>query len=142
SNPLETRKLVDSALEVFGTVNVIINNASPFIQRKPFMDLSWNEVDLFWQTYVQSAFTLTQAAVPYMKNQGFGRIVNILSTAIFSDPPADLAGYVAAKSGLWGLVRAMAVELAPFGITVNAVSPSAVITDQWNDISENRRRAL
>ena len=57
-------------------------------------------------------------------------------------PPAGTAGYVAAKSGLWGLAKAAAAELAPHGITVNAVSPSAVMTDQWENTPENRRRGL
>ena len=77
-----------------------------------------------------------------MKERGFGRIVHILTTAMWGTPPPDMAGYVAAKSGLWGLTKAMAVELAPFGITVNAVSPSAVMTEQWEGIPESRLRAL
>jgi NAD(P)-dependent dehydrogenase (short-subunit alcohol dehydrogenase family) len=61
---------------------------------------------------------------------------------MWAAPPPDVAGYVAAKSGVWGLAKAMAVEFAPFGITVNAVSPSAVMTDQWDNASEARLRAL
>ena len=77
-----------------------------------------------------------------MKERGFGRFVNILTTAIWGTPPPNLAGYVAGKSALWGLARSMAVEVAPFGITVNGVSPSAVMTDQWEDTPDRRRRSV
>lgn len=135
-------QLAKAALERFGTVNVLVHNASPAITRKPLFEQSWDEIDRYWQTYVQGAFTLTRAFVPGMKQSGFGRIVNLLTIATAGNPPPDMAGYVAAKSGLWGLTKAMAVELASSGITVNAVSPAAVMTDQWSDIPETRRRAL
>ena len=134
--------LAQAALARFGRVDVLVNSATPSIDRKPLLELSWDEVDAYWRTYVQSAFTLTHAVVPGMRERGFGRIVHLLTTAMWGVPPQGTAGYVAAKSGLWGLAKAMAVELAPLGITVNAVSPSAVMTEQWNETSDNRRRAL
>jgi 3-oxoacyl-[acyl-carrier protein] reductase len=136
------RGLCDAALEAFGRVDVVVNNATPPIERKPFEELSWAEVDRYWRAYVQSAFVLAQAALPGMKERGFGRFVHLLTSAAVGKPPANVAGYVAAKSALWGLTRSMAVELAPHGITVNAVSPSAVMTDQWSGEPERRRRAL
>ena len=134
--------LADSALGIFGRVDVLVNNATPPILRKPFLELEWEEVDNYWRTYVQSAFTLAQRLIPGMKERQFGRFVNIVTSAIWGTPPQDLAGYVSAKSALWGLTKAMAVELAPFGITVNAISPSAVMTQQWEDMSDSRRRGL
>lgn len=134
--------LVDAAQERWGRVDAIVNNATPPIERKPFEELEWDEIDRYWKTYVQSAFTLTRAALPGMKERGFGRIVHTLTSAMWGTPPTGTAGYVAAKSGLWGMAKAMAVELGPHGITVNAVSPSAVMTDQWEDTAESRRRAL
>lgn len=134
--------LVGAAEERWGRVDAIVNSATPPIERKPVLELGWEEVDRYWRTYVGSAFALTQAAAPGMKERGFGRIVNVLTSAMWNAPPAGTAGYVAAKSALWGLAKAMAVELGSFGITVNAVSPSAVMTDQWEGTSENRRRAL
>lgn len=134
--------LITAAQERWGRVDAIVNNATPPIDRKPLEELAWEEVDRYWRTYVQSAFTLTQAAVPGMKERGFGRIVHTLTSAMWGTPPANTAGYVAAKSGLWGLAKAQAVELGPHGITVNAVSPSAVMTDQWDGTSDSRRRAL
>ena len=123
-------------------VDILVNNATPSIDRKPFEELSWDEVDRYWNTYVRSVFELSQHVLPGMKERGFGRIIHILTTAMWGTPPAGTAGYVAAKSGLWGLAKSMAVELAPHGVTVNAVSPSAVMTDQWADASDSRRRAL
>jgi 3-oxoacyl-[acyl-carrier protein] reductase len=135
-------KLVTAAEEHWGRVDALVNNATPPIDRKPFEELGWDELDRYWQTYVGGAFTLTQAALPGMKERGFGRIVHMLTSAIWGKPPANTAGYVAAKSGLWGLTKALAVELAPHGITVSALSPSAVMTDQWEGSSERQRRAL
>lgn len=134
--------LAQAALDAFGAVDVLVNNATPAIERRPLEELSWSDVDRYWNTYARSAFLLAEAVLPGMKERGFGRFVHVLTTAMWGTPPPNLAGYVAAKSGLWGLARAMAVEVAPFGITVNAVSPSAVITDQWREESEARRRAL
>jgi 3-oxoacyl-[acyl-carrier protein] reductase len=135
-------ELVAAAQDRWGRVDAIVNNASPPIERKPIEELRWDEVDRYWQTYVRSALTLTQAALPGMKERGFGRIVHVLTSAIWGKPPANTAGYVAAKSGLWGLTKAMAVELAPHGITVSALSPSAVMTDQWDGAPERQRRAM
>jgi 3-oxoacyl-[acyl-carrier protein] reductase len=142
SDSAQTAQLADSALDRFGRVDVVVNNATPPIERKPLHEHSWDEVDRYWQTYVQSAFTLSQKLVPGMKDRRYGRFVHLLTTAMWGTPPPGTGGYVAAKSGLWGLARGMAVELAPFGITVNAVSPSAVMTDQWADEPDTRRRAL
>ena len=57
-------------------------------------------------------------------------------------PPEKMGAYVAAKSALWGISKVMSVEWAQHGITVNNVSPSPVLTEQWTDVSETRRRAL
>jgi 3-oxoacyl-[acyl-carrier protein] reductase len=137
-----TRRLGEAALDAYGRVDAVINNATPPIERKPFDELSWEETDAYWRAYVQSPFLLAKQILPGMKERGFGRFVHLLTSAMWGAPPPHMAGYVAAKSGLWGLAKSMAVELAPFGITVNAVSPSAVMTDQWTDEPETRRRAL
>lgn len=138
----ETIRLGEAALEAYGRVDAVVNNATPPIDRKPFEELSWEEADGYWRAYVQSPFLLAKQVLPGMKERGFGRFVHLLTTAMWGTPPPNLTGYVAAKSGLWGLAKSMAVELAPFGITVNAVSPSAVMTDQWTAEPETRRRAL
>jgi len=142
SDQAQAQRLASAALEAYGRVDVLVNSATPPIVRKPLLELTWEEVDAYWNVYAQSSFILAQRLVPGMKERGFGRIVHVLTTAMWGTPPAGVAGYIAAKSGAWGLAKGMAVELAPFGITVNAVSPSAVVTEQWDDTSDARLRAL
>ncbi len=136
------QQLADAALEAFGRVDVVVNNATPLIERKPLEEVEWEEIDRYWRAYVQGPYLLAQRLVPGMKERGYGRFVHMLTTAVWGTPPPHMAGYVTAKSALWGLAKSMAVELAPYGITVNAVSPSAVITDQWSAEPEARRRSL
>ncbi len=142
ADPDGARALADAAVEAYGRVDSVVNNATPPIDRTPLEELEWDTVDRYWRTYVQGPFALMQHVLPGMKERGHGRFVSMLTTAIWGTPPAGTAGYVTAKSALWGLTKSMAFELAPHGITVNAVSPSAVLTDQWSGESDARRRAL
>jgi 3-oxoacyl-[acyl-carrier protein] reductase len=142
SSPEGAKKLIHAAVDAFGSADAIVNSASPPIVRKPFVDGEWSEIDAYLRAYVQSAYALTREALSGMRERGFGRIVNVLSTAMWGTPQTEMSSYVVAKSALWGLTKAMAVELAPLGITVNAISPSAVITDQWQDEPDSRARAM
>jgi len=134
--------LADAALDAYGRVDAVVNNAIPPIVRKPLMELDWDEVESHWQTSVQGSFILAQRLIPGMKERKFGRIVNILSSYHAGTPPPDMYAYLVAKGAMWAGTKSMAIELAPHGITVNAVSPSPVMTDQWSDVPESRRRAL
>ncbi len=135
-------RLVEAARAAFGPVNVLVHNATPPVIEKALLDLTEEDFDGYYRAYVQGAFNLARQVVPEMKAAGCGRIVHVLASAVLGNPPPGLAAYVAAKSGLLGLSRAMAVELAPFGITVNSVSPSVVPTDRWRDVPDTRLRAM
>jgi 3-oxoacyl-[acyl-carrier protein] reductase len=141
STPDGARTLAAAAQDAYGRVDILVNSATPPIEGADLLETSWEDFDRFWRTYVQGAFTLAQGVVPGMRERGFGRIVHVLTTAIWGTPPPHQSGYVAAKSGLWGLAKSMALELAPHGITVNGVSPTAVMTEQWESMPETRRRA-
>lgn len=137
-----TEALADAALQAFGRVDVVVNSATPPIRRKPLLDLTWEEMDYYWRTYVGSTFTLARRVVPGMKQRKFGRFVHILTSYLWGTPPPEMSAYLSTKAALWGMTRSMAVELAPHGITVNGVSPSPVMTDQWAEVPGSRRRAL
>jgi NAD(P)-dependent dehydrogenase (short-subunit alcohol dehydrogenase family) len=127
-----------------GGVDVWVNNAAQLLV-KPFVDMTdenWNEIIRNnFLGYVWGA----REAVRQMSRQGSGRIINI-SSIVADQPPGRMTGYVASKGAIVGLTRALAVELGPQGITVNAVSPGATETplniDAWTEEvrAEYRRR--
>ena len=132
--------LFKQAHDAFGKVDIVVHNATPPIVRKPLLEWNWSEFETYSNAYVRAAFRLMQLASPGMQERRFGRFVHVLSAAAHGTPPPRLAAYVTAKAALAGLSRAMAVELGPFGITVNAVSPSVLLTDQMAAMGERAKQ--
>jgi 3-oxoacyl-[acyl-carrier protein] reductase len=123
---------VDKALKTFGRLDILVNNAAapPGADRVPFVELPEDAWDTVIDTNLKGPFLLTRAAATVMLRQGVGgRIINIASTT-GKIPYARMAAYSASKAGLLGLSRAMALELAPAKITVNAVCPGVADTDR------------
>ena len=119
----------------FGTVNILINNAGLAV-RKPVTELAADEWRAVMDTNVSSAFLLCHTLVPYMKGQGYGRILNIASTMASVSLPNRTA-YSASKSALLGFTRSLAQELAADRITVNTISPGLFATELARPITEN-----
>ena len=119
----------------FGTVNILINNAGLAV-RKPVTELTADEWRAVMDTNVSSAFLLCHTLVPYMKGQGYGRILNIASTMASVSLPNRTA-YSASKSALLGFTRSLAQELAADRITVNTISPGLFATELARPITEN-----
>lgn len=126
SKPAECRALVAKAAERFGSVDVLVNNAG--IQHvAPVEDFPIEKWDAIIAINLTSAFHTTAAAIPLMKKQGKGRIVNIASAHGLVASPFKSA-YVSAKHGIMGLTKTVALEVATFGITCNAICPGYVLT--------------
>lgn len=126
SKPLDIARMVETGLAKFGTVDILVNNAG--IQHveavETFPVEKWNAIigiDL------SAAFHATRAVIPGMKQRGFGRIINIASAHALVASPFKSA-YVAAKHGIVGFTKTVALETAEHGITVNAVCPGYVLT--------------
>jgi 3-oxoacyl-[acyl-carrier protein] reductase len=117
------------ALNEFGSADILVNNAAIYdgLRLTSLEDISVDEWDRVMAVNVKGPWLMTQAVVPTMKARGFGRIVNIASTVVQAGP-ARLLHYVASKGAVVSMTRAMARELGPFGIRVNAVSPGLTFT--------------
>ncbi len=135
----EAASLVARAVGEFGGVSLIVNNASPRIAGKPFDALSWDDVQRHLDVQVGGAFALAKAAVPAMREQGYGRIVNVTSQVIDGSPTPGWTAYAMAKSALATFSHQLAAELGPAGITVNCVSPGMTDTRLIGDIPEKQR---
>lgn len=120
----DAERLVATAVERLGRLDILVNNAAVRARREvgEITDAEWRQV---LGVILDGSFFLTRAAVPHLEKSGKGRIINIGGATAFTGADAH-AHVVAAKAGLSGLTRALAVELGPKGITVNMVSPGLV----------------
>jgi NAD(P)-dependent dehydrogenase (short-subunit alcohol dehydrogenase family) len=116
-----------AAIATLGPCDILVNNAGAALS-KPFAKHNAADFQAMLAVNLLSAVTACQAVLPHMRAQGFGRIVNIASTAGLKGYPYVTA-YVAAKHALVGFTRALALETVKDGITVNAVCPGFTDTD-------------
>lgn len=121
------RATLDRLVAETGGFDVVINNAAIY-PSKPFEDYSIEEHQAVQRVNVDAGIVAVQAALPGMRERGFGRIVNVSSITL-SGGWANLSPYVASKMALVGLTRAWAREFGPYGVTVNAIAPGAFPTD-------------
>ena len=126
ADPQQARGLVEQAAAKFGGVDILVNKAGiQFVA--PVEEFPTERWDAIIAINLSAAFHTVAAAVPHMKAAGWGRIVNIASAHGLRASP-NKSAYVAAKHGIVGLTKAVAVELAGKGVTSNAVCPGFVMT--------------
>jgi NAD(P)-dependent dehydrogenase (short-subunit alcohol dehydrogenase family) len=106
----------------------VVVHCAAFQKTVPFADLDPGDWDRTFRVNVDGAFHLIRAALPALRAAGDGRIVVVTSSSYFA-PPAGMSHYIASKGALTGLVRGLATELGPDGITVNAVAPGLTRTE-------------
>lgn len=123
----ELNDLVGSVVEKLGRLDILINNAG-IIRRAPIFEFSENDWDDVLQINLKALFFLSQAAARAMAEQGGGKIINIASMLSFQGG-IFVPAYTAAKSAVAGVTKALANELAPHGINVNAIAPGYMATD-------------
>lgn len=121
----DVEKLIEEAVAAFGTVHVLVNNAG-FPRDKYLVKMTEEDWDVVMAVILKGAFLATRAVMPHMIRQGWGRIINISSRAYMGNPTQ--ANYSAAKAGLIGMTKALAIEEGRYGITANCVAPGFMET--------------
>ncbi|MGU3375756.1 SDR family oxidoreductase [Chryseobacterium sp. M5A1_1a] len=139
SNPIEIEMVVNLAIEKFGIIDVLVNNAGNFYAGF-FEGLSQNQVEQQIATNLFGPMNVTRAVLPYMRKNKSGHIITITSTAALVGYELCTA-YAASKFGLEGFMESLQIEVAPFGINTTLVEPGFFRTDllanssiQWSEI--------
>lgn len=127
--------VADLVVSQFGRVDILVNNAGMNI-RKPLVEYSLEEWRRIMDTNLTSVFLMCRAMIPHMRGRGYGRILNLTSIMAHVSLPGRTA-YSATKTGLLGLTRALAQELAPEGITVVGISPGPFATEMNTVLMQN-----
>lgn len=127
-NREDVARMADAALERFGTVDVLVNNAA-IRPRQPFLTMTEADWDLVFETNLKSLFRFSQAFLPGMIDKGWGRIIGFTGMNAIKGHNGRSHGS-AVKHGVWGLVKALATEFGEKGVTVNAISPGPILGDR------------
>ena len=143
SQKAEIQAAVSEVVSAYGRVDILVNNAA-YHRMSKVTEITEEIWDRIIDTNLKGYFLMIQAVVPHMQANNYGKIMNIASAAVYGGVP-DQVHYVASKGGVVSMTRALALELAPSKINVNAVSPGTVETTgskkflaQFKDILNQR----
>ena len=138
---VEVKAMVDQVRDQFGRIDILVNNAG-IIRRGTIETVTEEDWDRVIEVNLKGTFNCCKAVAPIMKDQGYGKIVNVSSIAGKVGDITSAPGYGPSKAGVDALTKTLARQLAPFGINVNAVSPHAIETEMSAQWSEERRKEI
>ena len=124
----EVRDATSTILDKWGRADILVNTAGGFIDAPPLEEVTKAAMRHNFDWNVTAKFLITRELVPIMKSNSYGRIVNISSVAGRTARNGSSIEYSTNESAILGMTRRLAVELAPFGITINAIAPGLVLT--------------
>ena len=133
------QNLVDTTIKTFGRLDILVNNAG-IIRREDVLDFSEKNWDDVISMNLKSLFFLSQAAARFMKDNGGGKIINIASMLSFQGG-IRVVSYTASKSGVAGITKLMANELAKYKIQVNAIAPGYIATNNTEALIKDPKRS-
>jgi 3-oxoacyl-[acyl-carrier protein] reductase len=136
TDPGDLRRVVDSARERFGGVDVLCHNAGIYPET-PLEEITLDEWHMVLDTNLTSTLLAVQACTPAMRERQYGRIVLVSSITGVRVGYPGLSHYSASKAGMLGFMRTAALELAPFGITINGVEPGSIRTEGLAGLGED-----
>ena len=138
-NQEKIQSLVDDTIKTFGKIDILVNNAG-IIRREDVLDFTEKNWDDVINMNLKSLFFLSQAAARFMKENGGGKIINIASMLSFQGG-IRVVSYTASKSGVMGVTKLMANELAKYNIQVNAIAPGYIATNNTEALIKDPKRS-
>ncbi len=137
SSESDTKKLAEDTFKSFGRIDILVNNAAIIfgLLRKPFHEIDPGLWDKVMAVNIKGPWLCTKAVFPYMKEQRKGKIINLSSETFFTGSHG-FVHYVASKGAVVGLTRALAVELGPHNIHINAIAPGFTDTEASRSIAD------
>jgi len=136
----EVKKNIKKIEDNIGNINILVNNAG-ITRDTLFLRMKEDDWDKVLKTNLYSVFYVTQAVLPMMIKERWGRIINISSVVAFTGNPGQ-TNYAAAKAGIIGFTKALALEVAGRNITVNVVAPGYIETDMTANLPDKVKNAF
>jgi 3-oxoacyl-[acyl-carrier protein] reductase len=130
----QVQNMVDLTLNKYGKVDILVNNAGIGTPPKSVDEVTEQEWDRTFAVNMKSMFLCCKSVVPHMREKRYGKIVNIASLAMIS-PYASIPHYSASKGGIMSFTIDIALELAPYNITVNTILPGMIRTDMTESLT-------
>jgi NAD(P)-dependent dehydrogenase (short-subunit alcohol dehydrogenase family) len=135
SDEAAVHAMTKEIVEEFGTIHILVNNAGILRATKPLENISAEEWQLMMRVNLDGVFYCTKAVIPYMREQRYGRIVNVSSSAGRSTSTFGGAHYTTVKTAVLGLTRHTALEYGKYNITVNATAPGSMDTEMVQEMA-------
>lgn len=139
-NQLEVKNLVSDVIKLWGTVDVLVNNAG-IRKDKTLAFMATEDWDDVLQTNLNGTYYLTQASIFYMLKKRKGRVINISSISGINGISGQ-TNYSSSKAAIIGFTRSLAKEVAPYGVSVNAIAPGGVDTEMVQGLSDKDKEKL
>ena len=136
ANEKEIRSTIQQVIENAGSVDVCIHAAVSPIVRKNASTITEAEFRQQFEVSLFGGFNLFHSVMPFMKEQGIGRIIGITTSVVHENSSAGMAGYVSAKYALHGLLRELSKEFGGTGVSVSSLAPGFVMTKLHNDLPQ------
>ena len=144
ANEASVKNMAQQAVAQFGRIDVLVNNAAIFatvpMSRSPFDQISVDEWDRMMSVNVKGTWLASRAVVPQMRQQGYGKIINVSSGTALKGSPSRIH-YVTSKAGILGFTKTLANEVGKDGICVNCVAPGSTLSEENPDDDILKMRA-
>ncbi|PID54666.1 MAG: 3-oxoacyl-ACP reductase [Micrococcales bacterium] len=140
ANPADCQKIIDDIVRDYGRIDYLVNNAG-IVRDRTALKMQLLDFDQVMKTNLYGPFFLIKAALPHFLEAGFGRVVNI-SSFVAETGRIGQSNYAAAKAGLIGMSKTLALETATKGVTVNCIIPGAIKTEMTAKLPEDILQAV